>query len=108
MHVDSNYFWLLVGMGLVTFVPRWAPLLFLSRRRLPFWFTEWLEMIPAAILSALLAPELLTGGTPRSFDVWRPELLAAIPTFAVAIKTRSLSLTVVVGMASYGLIQYFF
>jgi branched-subunit amino acid transport protein len=92
---------ILVGMGGVTFLPRWIPLFFLSGRRLPPIVIEWLELIPVAVLSALLLPELVTAGEPRRLDLFRPELLVAIPTFGAALASRSLGLTVVVGMGLY-------
>jgi branched-subunit amino acid transport protein len=96
--VENGYFLLVLGMGFVTFIPRWAPLIFLSRRNLPKLFVEWLDLIPAAILSALLLPALVTAGEPRVLTIFQPELLVAIPTFAFAHKTRSLGGTVIVGM----------
>lgn len=99
---DGRYLLLLIGMGLVTFLPRWAPLFYLSRRRLPAWFVEWLGLIPAAILSALLLPALVTAGQPRHL-VWQPELWVALPTLLFALKTRSLGGTVVVGMLLFWL-----
>ncbi len=98
-----DYFLLLLAMGLVTYGPRWAPLFWLSRRQLPAWLMDWLALVPPAILSALLLPELITSGSPRHIALWRPELLAALPTMLFAIKTRSLAGTVVVGMLSYWL-----
>jgi branched-subunit amino acid transport protein len=97
------YLIVLLGMGLVTFVPRWLPLYFLSNRQLPGRLVRWLDLIPVAILSALLAPELITNGTPRHLALWRPELLVAVPTFLFALKSRSLGGTVVVGMLLYWL-----
>ncbi len=85
-------------MGLVTYIPRWLPLAYLSRRDLPRWFTDWLDYIPVSILSALVVPALVTAGEPRYLDILRPELLVAIPTFVIALKTRSLGITVVAGM----------
>lgn len=90
-------------MGLVTYLPRWVPLFFLSGRELPAWFVEWLDLIPAAILSALLLPELVTTGVPRHMELWHPELLVAVPTFIFALKTRSLGGTVVAGMLLFWL-----
>jgi hypothetical protein len=49
--IHSEYLILVVGMGLVTYIPRWFPIFFLSRRQLPQWFSEWLDLIPVAILS---------------------------------------------------------
>ena len=94
-------------MGLVTYIPRWLPLLFLSRRQLPQWLVDWLDFIPVAILSALLAPLLLISGPAPHLDFLRPELFAALPTFAIALGTRSLGVTVLAGMASFWLIRLY-
>ena len=60
--IAKEYLAVILGMGLVTFLPRWLPLVYLTKRNLPYWLVEWLDLIPAAILSALLLPELVTGG----------------------------------------------
>ncbi len=96
--IPDNYLYILLGMGVVTYVPRWLPLVLLSNRRLPEWFEQWLDLIPAAILSALILPILITTGEPRHLDLLRPELFVAVPTLLFAVKTRSLAGTVVVGM----------
>ena len=96
--MDTDYLLVIAGMGLVTYIPRWFPLLFLSRRELPKWLVEWLDFIPVAILSALILPCLVTTGEPRQLDLLRPELLVAVPTLIFALKTRSLAGTVIVGM----------
>jgi branched-subunit amino acid transport protein len=96
-----DYIVLMLCMGAVTYLPRVLPLVVLARRRLPAWFTEWLELIPAAILSALLAPTLFAAAGPRAFCLGKPELLAAVPTLLFALKTRSLAGTVIVGMLCY-------
>jgi branched-subunit amino acid transport protein len=94
---------IIVGMGIVTYIPRWLPLFFLSGYRLPPWLVEWLDFIPAAILSALILPAIFTHGTPRHIEWSRPDLWVAIPTLLFALKTRSLAGTVVLGMAFYWL-----
>jgi branched-subunit amino acid transport protein len=101
----QNYVLLLLAMGAVTFLPRWAPIFFLSRRQLPQWLVDWLDLIPAAILSALLVPALVLSGEPRTFSLARPELWVALPTLLFALKTRSLGGTVVVGMLLFWAVQ---
>ena len=64
---------------------------------------EWLDLIPAAILSALLLPALITTGEPKYIDLFQPRLLVAIPTFFFALKTKSLGGTVIFGMVLYWL-----
>lgn len=99
--MGNDYFMLFLAMGVVTYVPRWAPLFLLTSRRLPDRLVEWLDLIPAAILSALLLPALILGGEPRQLSLFRPELLVAVPTFLFAYKTKSLGGTVVAGMLLY-------
>ena len=88
-------------MGLVTYLPRALPLLYLAHKKMPNWLIEWLGLIPVAILSALLAPALFTETTSRSFVLGKLELIVAIPTLLFAIKTKSLSGTVLLGMLLY-------
>lgn len=96
-----DYIVLVLCMGAVTYLPRMVPLVALSRRQLPAWFSEWLELIPPAILSALLAPTLFTCAEPRAFCLGKTELLAAVPTLLFALRTRSLAGSVIVGMGCY-------
>ena len=105
--VSKEYLMVILGMGLVTFLPRWLPLVYLTRRSLPSWLVEWLDFIPAAILSAILLPALVTDSASRSLDPGRPEFIVAIPTFVFAILTKSLGGTVIVGMVLFGLSQKF-
>lgn len=92
---------LAIGMGLVTYLPRWVPLFFLSGRKLPRLFTSWLDLIPVAILSALVAPELVFTGRPPQLDLLQPKLWVALPTFFFALWTKSLGGTVLFGMLLY-------
>ncbi len=101
-----DYLLLVICMGVVTYLPRMLPLVTFSRRKLPAWFVEWLELIPPAILSALIAPTLFAQSAPRMFILGKVELLAALPTLAFALKTRSLAGTVVVGMLCYWGLHY--
>ncbi len=98
---NRDFLLLMLAMGAVTYLPRMLPLVVLSRRALPAWFAEWLELIPAAILSALIAPTLFAHPDPRLFTLGKIELLAALPTLLCALKTRSLAGTVIVGMLCY-------
>ena len=98
-----EYIALIAAMGSVTYLPRWLPLFLLTRRNLSEIFVAWLELIPAAILAALLLPALVTSGEPRSLDIFRPEMWVAVPTFLFALWTRSLGGTVIVGMLLFWL-----
>jgi branched-subunit amino acid transport protein len=102
---ETQYLLLIVGMGLVTYIPRYLPLFFLAQRALPHWLIEWLDMIPVAILSALVFSELFLSGSPRHLDLLQAKSLVAIPTFLVALRTRSLGGTVISGMILFWLAE---
>ena len=102
---NGDYLLILLGMGLVTYLPRWIPLIFLSRRELPTVVVQWLDLIPVAILSALLAPALFTRGDPRTFAPLQPEMWVALPTFFVAWRFKSLGGTVLAGMVLFWLVE---
>ena len=106
--MKTDYWLLVLGMGIVTYLPRWVPLIFLSRRRLPELLRLWLDFIPAAVLSALILPALVTTGEPRHLTVLQPALLVSIPTLIFAWKTRSLAGTVIIGMALFWVAGRFF
>ena len=89
---------LFLGMGLVTFLPRYLPMAILTRLRLPEGLLRWLGMIPAAILAALAAQSLLVRD--GALGLRADYLGAAVPTVLVAWRTKNLFLTVVVGMAA--------
>ena len=98
-----DYLCLFGGMGLATYLPRALPLIYLAHKKIPQWLTDWLGLIPVAILSALLAPSLFSDAATRSFVFGKLELLVAVPTLLFSLKTRSLGGTVLVGMLLYWL-----
>ena len=98
---------IIIGMAFVTFFPRVIPILLLPGKKMPRVIKRWLSLIAPAILSALLAPELLLSridaGTYLSFSSLY--LFAALPTFLVAWKTRSLFGAVVTGIATVAVVR---
>lgn len=105
--IYPEYLLIILGMGLVTYLPRVLPLLLLAQRRLPQGLIDWLSLIPVAILAALLAPGLFLSSHEQTLTLGKPELYAAIPTFLFALRTRSLGLSVIIGMSSYWLLQHY-
>jgi len=69
---------------------------------------EWLGYIPVAVLAAILAPSILLDAQQHiALHLNNLMLLAAIPCFLVAVKTRSLVFTLIVGMIAMALLQNF-
>ncbi|MDF1515226.1 MAG: AzlD domain-containing protein [Anaerolineae bacterium] len=105
---QKSVFFVMLGMLAVTYLPRLIPVLLFSSRQLPPLVVTWLRYVPAAVLSAMLFPSLFVihNQVDLSFD--NLFLWAAVPTFAVAFKTKSLFGAVVVGMLVVALARAFF
>ncbi|GHS89692.1 branched-chain amino acid ABC transporter [Synergistales bacterium] len=104
----SEIWVVVIGGTLVTFLPRIAPILFLSGRKMPRLVERWLSLVAPAILSALLFPELLlSSGSLAAFYEQR-YVYAALPAFLVAWKSKSLFGAVAAGMASAALLRLLF
>ncbi len=89
----------LLGMSLVTYLPRLLPAWFLRGRELPPFLVAWLRYVPVAVLAALLVPTLLVSDGAINFHWNNLYLWAALPAGFTAWKSRSMFLTVLVGMA---------
>ncbi|OPA75293.1 branched-chain amino acid ABC transporter [Paenibacillus selenitireducens] len=108
MDIRWNVFLVILGAAFVTFIPRVLPLMVLSRTKLPEWGMRWLHYVPIAVMAALIGQELLVHDGKASSITQYIELIAALPTFWVAIKTRSLLLTVIVGILSVMVLRFIF
>src|SRR4030043_157826 len=91
---------LILGMGLVTFIPRFLPMAFLTRRVIPERVKMGLGYIPIAILSSIVFPILFfnEGG---KVEIQPHYLLSAIPVFIFTWKVKSLWASVILGMLIY-------
>jgi len=89
----------LFGMMLVTYLPRVLPVWTLAGRALPRAVEVWLRYVPPAVLAAMLLPALVMPEGALQINFTNLYLLAAIPAFFVAWKTRNLFAPVLTGMA---------
>jgi branched-subunit amino acid transport protein len=87
---------LILGMAVVTYLPRFLPMAFLSRLVLPEKVKMGLGYIPVAILSAIVFPILFSNG--EKVGIQPQYLLAALPVFIFAWKAKSLWGSVLLGM----------
>ena len=92
--------WLLLGMAVVTFLPRFVPLALFTRWALPERIKRLLHFMPTAIMAAIVFP-LLFASTPGKLDASPRMLLAALPVFLFSVKIKNLWASVVVGMLAY-------
>jgi branched-subunit amino acid transport protein len=93
-------FLIIVGMAVVTFLPRFLPMAMLTRWRLPEKMKLGLEYIPVSILSAIVFPLLFFNGEGHA-GIYPHSLIAAFPVFIFAWRVKSLWGAVVLGMLIY-------
>ena len=107
----STQLFIIIGMAVVTAIPRVFPLMFLSSRNLPERVLRILEMIPPAVLAALLAQEIVVVKTNSSvtldFTLDNIYLVALLPTILIAWIFKNFFVTVLVGMGTVALLRYF-
>lgn len=99
-------FWTIVGMAIVTYLPRLLPTLFLSGRTLRPVIASWLRLVPPAVLAAMLVPSLLVRDNSVELGFDNLFFWAALVAFPVAWKWNSLFATVLVGMGLVSLGRY--
>ncbi|MRR32127.1 AzlD domain-containing protein [bacterium] len=105
---QKTIFFIILGMGLVTFIPRLLPVWLLSSRKLPAPITAWLSYVPPAVLAALTLPSLVLQKNELVLRWDNLYLIAAVPTILVAWKTRSFFGTVLTGILLVALMRWFF
>lgn len=98
---------LILGCAVVTWVPRIVPFALVKNITMPDVVLRWLAYIPVCILSALVIESFIDAeGNYVTLD-WL-SVAAFIPTLVMAVWTKSLSKTVVVGVLTMAVLRYFF
>lgn len=91
---------LIIGMGVITYVLRLSMIVLIGRTQLPPIIFRALRYVPAAVFSALVAPAVLRPSGPVWISTANPYLLAGTLAAVVAWRTRSMVLTIVLGMGA--------
>jgi len=100
-----NIWLMMVIIGIITFGIRLSFIILWGRLEISPLAQRALRFVPAAVLSALILPEILPQpfGFPATFT--NPRLWAGILAGIVAWRTRNVILTVIAGMAILLLMQ---
>ncbi|MGN8060701.1 AzlD domain-containing protein [Ralstonia sp. 22111] len=85
--------------GAATYLIRLSFIALEGRMTLPMWFRSALPYVPAAMLTALIAPDLLMRDGALAVSVDNPRLLAGLVAIVIARVTKSAMWTIVGGMA---------
>ncbi len=100
--------WLVMILGgLLTYAIRLSFILLLDRIRVPDWFQRSLRFVPAAVLSAIILPELVTRNNVLDLTWRNPQILAGALAILVAWRTRNVLWTISAGMAALLILKAF-
>lgn len=96
---DSTVWWIIVLLGIGTFLIRFSFLGLVGDRKLPAWILRHLRYTPVAFIPAIAAPLVLwpaaTGGVPEP-----ARLASAAVTLIVGLWTKNVLFAVVSGLVT--------
>ena len=100
---------LIIGMSVVTFIPRFFPLLLLSKKEISPSFSRWMSYIPVSIFAALVASDIFFWEGDFSLQpLLNIKLFPSLLVLLVAYKTKSLLWSMITGVLSMALLFMFF
>ncbi|MGN1386554.1 MAG: AzlD domain-containing protein [Bacillus sp. (in: firmicutes)] len=105
MSINITVLLVILGCALVTVIPRVVPFILVKNIELPQSVIKWLSFIPICILTALVADSVIIQEESQLSIDW-PVFSVIIPTILVSIWTKSLSITVLAGIAMMAGIRF--
>ncbi|UDM32025.1 AzlD domain-containing protein [Lentilactobacillus laojiaonis] len=102
-----QHFWLILACFVVAYLPRILPLLFFRTRKIPVWFNEWMKYVPVSLFTSLVVKDIFISSdyTFMPLTARVPELIAAALVIGVAYWTRSMIISVLVGLGAVFLLS---
>lgn len=91
---------MILAIAIGTFLLRLSFVHWMGHRQMSPAWTTVLSLVPAAVLCSLVLTGVLFPGGQSAGTVHNPRFWAAGVAFLVALRTRNIPLTIVVGMAS--------
>lgn len=105
-NLSTPTIWLtILGMGVITFGLRYSFIALSGRLELPPTLRRALRFVPAAVLSALVLPALVYPGGELFLSLGNDRLMAGLIALVVAWRSRSILLTLLVGMVALWTLQ---
>ncbi|MEK4860406.1 MULTISPECIES: AzlD domain-containing protein [Staphylococcus] len=108
MMTDTHMLVVIILCGVVTLLVRIIPFMMISRVSLPDVVIRWLSFIPITLFTALVLDGIIQqheGSVGYTLNI--PFIIALIPTVLLAILTRSLTWTILGGVAFIAILRYF-
>lgn len=104
---ETSIWIMIIGVAIVSIAPRILPVALFSRSEFPGVVKEWLSYVAPAVLGALTALSVLAPQGEIDISINNGYIWAFIPTLIVAVKTKSLFYTLVVGIVTMAILYNF-
>lgn len=101
--MDNMIVLMIIGMAVVTYLPRMLPLVFLNGIKLPPFLQGVLKNVPYATLGALIVPGIFF----INEDIWFG-VIGAVTAFVVAYLGANVIMVVLSAIVSLSIYSYFF
>lgn len=98
---------MIIGVSVVSILPRILPVALFSRFEFPEPLKLWLSYVAPAVLGGLAALSILAPEGDIDISIHNLYIWAFIPTLVIAIKTKSLFYSLLVGIAAMALLYNF-
>jgi branched-subunit amino acid transport protein len=95
----------MIGVGILTFLPRFSFIALLERWQAPIIVQRALRFVPVAVLTAIIVPELVLSTGKLDVSPTNLRLLAGLVAVLVAWKTKNVVWTILAGMAVFWLLR---
>jgi branched-subunit amino acid transport protein len=102
-----NFWLVMLFSGLATYAIRLSFIIFLGSRRIPTLLLRALRFVPPAVLTAIIVPELMMPGGNLDLSLGNPRMLSGLLAVIVAWRTRNVMLTILVGMLTLWILQFY-
>lgn len=105
--MTSQQLQLILGMALVTYLPRVLPMLVLSNRSIPENISKWMSFIPVSIFAALIFSDIFFWESQFTIDpIKNIKLIPSVLVFFIAYKTKNLLWSMAFGILAISLMVY--
>ena len=109
MSLTSQQLYLILGMAVVTYLPRMLPMLLLNNREIPEKIVRWMSFIPLSIFAALIFSDIFFWENQFSINpLENLKLIPAIVVFFIAYKTKNIMWSIVFGVVGISLMVWWF
>ena len=96
-----SYWVLILGMALLTFLPRYIPFALAGKITIPTWLAKSLHYVPTAVLTCIIVKASVVSDEEILIAFENHYLVAAVVAFVTSLITRNLLLTVILGLLCF-------